>query len=267
MACRSVPGRQAALRWYPPRASAPQPPCRDGPDPALALHGFSDFEQRALGSHVTPRQQQRRVSCAGSPVPAADRWRTARRATPTSAVAWRQRAGRISAVADTEPSAQRRRDHGAAAPAVAADRRAARAARDRGRRAHAGQLRASRRPRAAAQLGSLVGAASRRQRNAQPSAERSRQRQGDRRAGHSTMAAPASASATRSAPALSARQQQPGQQHGPQRHQVEQQHHAHHVADRHGPVEAGVGRARGQHQHHSAGVRRSWRQPRPSQPS
>jgi hypothetical protein len=39
-------------------------------------------------------------------------------------------------------------------------------------------------------------------------------------------------------------QQQPRQQHGPQRHQVEQQHHAHHVADGHAPVERGVGGAR-----------------------
>src|SRR2546430_12549867 len=30
------------------------------------------------------------------------------------------------------------------------------------------------------------------------------------------------------------------QQHGPRRHQIEQQHHAHHIANGHGPVEGDV---------------------------
>jgi hypothetical protein len=43
-------------------------------------------------------------------------------------------------------------------------------------------------------------------------------------------------------------EQQPGQQHRPGRHQVEQQHDADHVADGHGPIEADVGQARSERQ-------------------
>ena len=88
-------------------------------------------------------------------------------------------------------------------------------------------------------------------RQRQPVRQRSRGTgQAARRRSCSTIATPARASTRRSsAPARRPlAQQRPGQQHGPRRHQVEQQHHAHHVADGHRPVEADVGHARRGHQ-------------------